>query len=233
MNRRHSNLRYLLIQVDGKTLLTAFVLFSGLLAVPFLNLSDAQPTGVAYSQPRSLLLSVATPTSTVTLTPTLTATATASPTATTTPTHTATSPPPTFTPTHTPSPTTAPPTPTPMPPVGPFSLSVRVFVDFRCDTYFIGGRDRAVADVPVTLTFANGATVTKTTSANGFVFFSGFDVPEWVVVHVELPRDYFGRGLGPCPNSFTNKRLTAADFGVFKYKFIAFRAIPQFEIAAP
>jgi len=90
-----------------------------------------------------------------------------------------------------------------------------------------------LSNVPVTLTFADGATITKTTSANGFAFFSGFDVPDWVTVHVELPADYFGRALGPCENSFTDITLTAADFGLFNYKFIAFRATPQFEIAAP
>lgn len=220
---------------NAKSTLVAVVLFAAVLAVPFLDLPHRQQSWVAYSEPNPMQNGTATTTATVTLTPTLTGTATASPTSTSTasPTGTSTASP---TATSTASPTatsTATPTVTVPPPSGRLSLSVRVFVDFRCDRFFVGGRDRALANVPVTLTFASGATIEKNTSADGFAFFSGFGVPDWVTVSVELPSDYYGRGLGPCDNSPTSITLTAADFGVFSYKFLDFRAIPQFEIARP
>jgi hypothetical protein len=143
-------------------------------------------------------------------------------------------PTPTATETVTPTPTaTVTPTPSAEVPAGRFSLTARVFVDSQCNRTFNSGIDRPLANVPVTLTFSNGASITRLTSSQGLVSFSGFDVPDQVQVAVVLPSDYFGRNLGPCPNSATQFTLDAADFGFNRYKFLAFRARPVGERPGP
>jgi hypothetical protein len=121
----------------------------------------------------------------------------------------------------------------PPPPAGRYSLAARTFVDFRCDTYFISGADRALADVPVTVTFSNGATITHNTSATGLALFSGFDVEGPLTVSVELPEEYYGRTVGTCPYSGTSLTLTAGDFGSFRTKFVIFGADVTGEHAGP
>lgn len=121
----------------------------------------------------------------------------------------------------------------PPPPPGKYSLAARVFVDFRCDTYFISGMDRALADVPVTLSFSNRAMITGTTSRTGLVLFSGFDVTDPVTLTVELPDQYRGRALGTCPYSDTTVTLSAGDFGSFGSKFVTIGADVTGEYAGP
>ncbi len=121
----------------------------------------------------------------------------------------------------------------PPPPPGRYSLSARVFVDFRCDTYFVSGMDRALADVPVTLSFSNKAMVTHNTSRTGLVLFSGFDVTDPVTVTVELPAEYRGRTLGSCPYSSTTVTLSASDFSPWGTKFLTFGTDVTGEFAGP
>jgi hypothetical protein len=118
-------------------------------------------------------------------------------------------------------------------PAGRSSITVRVFMDYRCDSFFTAGADRALADVPVTLTFSNGATVTKNTSAAGLATFSGLGVADLMAVSVDLPDNFFGRALGPCSGSSTVTSLSGADFGPFNSRFIVFRAEPKHEVGGP
>jgi hypothetical protein len=163
------------------------------------------------------LAGTATPTSPP---PTATSTATPSPTATATPTLTPT-------PTATPSPT-----PTPEAPAGRFSITARAYIDSRCDASFQSGLDVPLSDVPVTLTFPNGATVTRDTGFAGMVNFSGFDGAGGVTVSVELPDSYRGLLLTTCPDSSSSIELDAGDFR-FKYKFVNFRADGSGEASGP
>ena len=121
----------------------------------------------------------------------------------------------------------------PPPPTGRYGLSARVFVDARCDTFFTNGLDRALPDVPVTIQFTSGAVLTATTNADGFVSFTGFDVPDAVTVEVQLPDEYRGRTLAACTNSPTSFTLTPADFGPFRFKFLTFRAKVTGEVSGP
>ncbi len=121
----------------------------------------------------------------------------------------------------------------PTPPPGRLSLTVRAFVDFRCDRFFKAGADRPLASYTVMVTFANGATMTAVTSDAGFAFFSGFDVPETMTVSIDLSPPFRGRTLGPCPNSSDQVTLTADDFGFFKFKFVDFRTLFTGEVPGP
>jgi len=108
----------------------------------------------------------------------------------------------------------------PPPPAGTYSLSARVFVDARCDTYFAAGRDRPLSGVPVALSFPNRALVTGATSRTGLVRFSGFDVTGPLTLTVELPGQYRGLTLDTCPYSATTVTLSPDDFGAFGSKFV-------------
>jgi len=121
----------------------------------------------------------------------------------------------------------------PPPPTGRYGLSTRVFVDARCDTFFTNGLDRPLPDVPVAVQFTSGAVLTATTNADGFAFFTGFDVPDVVTVEVQLPAEYRGRTLAACTNSPTSFTLTPADFGPFRFKFVTFRAKVTGEASGP
>lgn len=121
----------------------------------------------------------------------------------------------------------------PPPPPGTYSLAARVFVDFRCDTYFISGMDRALSDVPVTLSFSNRARITGTTSRTGLVLFSSFDVTDPVTLTVDLPDQYRGRALGTCSYSDTVVTLSAGDFSSFGTRFVTIGTDVTGEDAAP
>lgn len=121
----------------------------------------------------------------------------------------------------------------PPPRPGTFSLLARVFLDIRCDTFFISGVDRALAGVPVTLTLSNGAAMTRNTLDTGLVLFSGFDVSDLVTVSAELPDEYRGWLLAACINSPTTVTLTAEDFGSLRSTFVDFRAEVRGEAAGP
>lgn len=140
-------------------------------------------------------------------------------------------------PTPTATPTTPPPTPTPTatpeaPPVGSDTLTTRVYLDIRCDGFFKNGLDVPLSDVPVTLTFANGSSVTRQTRPFGIVSFGGFDASDGVTVSVDLSDDYQGYLLESCPGSASAISLTAGDFP-FGYKFVQFRAQATGESAGP
>ncbi len=108
-----------------------------------------------------------------------------------------------------------------IPDPGRASLTTRVYLDATCDGRFQPGRDRALADVPVDVEFANGAALMKRTSQFGFTNFSGF-APGDVTVRAAPPATYRGRALEPCPNSSEMVILKAEDFR-FNFKFVQFR----------
>ena len=108
-----------------------------------------------------------------------------------------------------------------IPEPGRASLTTRVYLDAACDGRFQPGRDRALADVPVDVEFANGAALMKRTSRLGFTNFSGF-TPDDVIVRVSPPASYRGRALEPCPNSSEMVILKGQDFR-FNFKFVQFR----------
>lgn len=140
-------------------------------------------------------------------------------------------------PTPTPTPTATPtPTPTPTPPAaipsGTDSLTARVFIDYRCDGFFKKGLDVSLPDVPVTLSFPNGSSVTRQTRPFGMVSFTGFDASGGVTVSVSLPRGFAGYSLESCPNSPAVIELQPDDFQ-FRYKFVQFRARVMGEAAGP
>ncbi len=124
------------------------------------------------------------------------------------------------TPTPTPPPT-ATPTPPP-PPSGSDSLTARVFIDQRCDSFFQAGVDVNLPDVLVTLTFPNGATMSRQTRPFGLVNFSGFDASGGVTVSAALPESYRGFALNTCPGSSASVDLQPGEFQ-FRYKFVQFR----------
>ncbi|RME46851.1 MAG: bifunctional metallophosphatase/5'-nucleotidase [Chloroflexi bacterium] len=139
-------------------------------------------------------------------------------------------PTPTPTPTATPQPT-ATPTPPP-PPAGTGSLTARVYIDHRCDSFFQHGVDIPIGNVSVTLTFPNGATITRQTRPFGLVNFSGFDPSGGVTVSAELPRGYKGISLDSCPGSSASIDVSPGEFQ-FRYKFVQFRLMPLGEEAGP
>lgn len=145
-----------------------------------------------------------------------------------TPTPTATL---TLTPTATPT-ATATATPPPAPPAGTHSLTVRAYIDYRCDGFFQHGLDVPLPDVPVTLNFPNGSSVTRQTRPFGLVNFSGFDASGGVTVSAALPRGYRGFSLDSCRNSPASIELDPADFQ-FRFKFVQFRAEVLGEEASP
>jgi hypothetical protein len=114
-------------------------------------------------------------------------------------------------------------TPTPEPPAGPYSLSARVFIDYRCDQFFQYGLDIPLPSVPVTLSFPDGSSVTHETYLDGLVLFNGFDASEGVIASVELPESYRGHPLRSCFNSPASVEVQPGDFQ-FKHKHLQFGA---------
>jgi hypothetical protein len=177
--------------------------------------SDAATTAGAYLHPaqRGLAESMAlaqagTGTATVTPTATTTATATLTPTATTTLT----------------------PTPAVTVPQGRTNVVARVFLDFRCDTYFQTNVDVPLREIPVTLSFPNGASVTHETSLSGLVSFVGVDLTAGATISIDLPEGYYGYALAPCANSPTTVQLLPSNSS---YRFVAFGTRIATEIAGP
>jgi hypothetical protein len=175
-------------------------------------------------------------TATVTLTATTTNTPTLTPTATATATETAT---PTSTPTQTATPTgtaTAMPTVTPTlastaeVPRGRSNVTSRVFLDYRCDTYFQTNLDVPLRMVPVTLSFPGGASVTEETTLQGLVSFTGVDLTAGATISVDLPDGYYGYGLASCPGSPPVAQLPP---GRYEYRFVHFGTRVASEIAGP
>lgn len=109
------------------------------------------------------------------------------------------------------------------PPRGRHTLTVRVFVDYRCDTFYNRGVDRPIAGARVAMTFHNGATIAKETGRLGLVYFHGFDPMQGVHVRVELP-NYRGRPLEICRTCHEEYMLGPEDFGPMSSKWIEFRA---------
>jgi 2',3'-cyclic-nucleotide 2'-phosphodiesterase (5'-nucleotidase family) len=125
------------------------------------------------------------------------------------------------------------PTPTPeAPPAGRATLTARVYVDARCDGFFKPGLDVPIGDAAVTLTFANGATMTRSTRPFGIVSFYGFDPSDGVTVSVDLPDAFQGYLLESCPSSPGTVTLSGTDFA-FGYKFVRFGAAAVGEVTGP
>lgn len=218
MYKRRNTSRFAEFHVQSKALVVAGLLLLTLLAIPWLDFPYSGMDWVAHSQPYGTETPTATMTATVTLTPTFTPTATLSPTVTSTST-------PTETPTDTP-------TPPPSIPSGRDSLSVRVFLDYRCDRFFQEGLDIPLADVPVTITFPDSSSETRPTTSFGMAYFSGFDASGGLTVGAALPSSYRGRRLGDCQNSPNPKGVAARDFN-FGYEFVQFGADVLGELAGP
>ncbi|MFQ5855765.1 MAG: bifunctional metallophosphatase/5'-nucleotidase [Anaerolineae bacterium] len=118
------------------------------------------------------------------------------------------------------------------PPPGTDSLSVRVYIDYRCDVFFQNGLDVPIGDVSVTLSFPDGSSETRQTRSFGLVNFPGFDASGGVTVSAALPRGYKGYSLDSCPSSPASIDLAPGDFR-FRYKFVQFRARVIGEQAGP
>lgn len=123
-------------------------------------------------------------------------------------------------------------TPPPSIPKGTYSLTGRVFVDYRCDRFFQGGVDIPLGDVSVTISFPDGSSETRQTKPPGLVYFTGFDASDGVTVSVELPESYKGRGVEGCFNSPGSIDLLPGDFR-FRHKFVQFGAEISGELAGP
>lgn len=248
--------------VQGQGLAVAGLLLVTLLAIPWLGQPYTSSARVAFGESHQPVMVTATTTATVTLTPTTTATATSTPTTTatatstlpppitststatatatatgtTTPTGTSTAtsqPPATETATATTTPTgTVTLTPPPSPPPGRDSLSVRVFLDYRCDRYFQTNVDIPIGDALVTIEFPDSSSATRTTTLFGMAYFSGFDASGGLTVSADLPVNFRGYKLGACPGSPTTIELEADDFH-FGYKFVSFGATVLGELAGP
>ncbi|MFQ5859796.1 MAG: serine hydrolase domain-containing protein, partial [Anaerolineae bacterium] len=117
-------------------------------------------------------------------------------------------------------------------PQGTDTLTVRAFVDYRCDGFFQDGLDAPLREASVRLSFPNGAWITRQVRPFGLVNFSGFDAADGVAVTVDLPEGYQGYALGHCPNSPGNIRLQSDDFQ-FGYKLVQFGAGVAGEAAGP
>jgi sugar lactone lactonase YvrE len=118
------------------------------------------------------------------------------------------------------------------PPEGTDSLTARVSIDYRCDGFFQKGLDVPLPDVPVTLDFPDGSSVTHQTRPFGLVNFSGFDASGGVTVGVTLPGGYRGYSLDSCPASPGTVSLQPDDFH-FGYAFVQFGAEVLGEEAGP
>ncbi len=229
MRQRNSDARVSASSFQSRAPLVAGLLVLALLVLPWLNLPlGGSDHNVAFGQPsrRSRVpLQAATSTATLTLTPTTSATATVtlSPTATSTATTTST---PTSLPTAT-STSTPPP-----PPPGRDSLSVRVFLDYRCDQYFQTNVDLPIPNADVTISFPDGSMATRQTTLFGMAYFAGFDASGGLTVSVDMPRDFRGYRIASCPTSPSSIALQPTDFH-FGYKFVSFGALVRGELAGP
>lgn len=117
-------------------------------------------------------------------------------------------------------------------PQGTDNLTARAFIDYRCDGFFQSGLDIPLRDAIVTLSFPNGARITRQVRSLGLVNFSGFDALDGVAVSIDLPESYKGYGVDRCPNSSTNVRLQSNDFRL-RHAFVEFRAEISGEVAGP
>ena len=86
--------------------------------------------------------------------------------------------------------------------------------------------------VAVTLSFPNGASITRETRPFGLVNFSGFDTSGGVTVSVDLPSSFRGRSIASCPTSNMTVQVEADDFQ-FGFKFLQFGADVLGELASP
>jgi hypothetical protein len=99
-------------------------------------------------------------------------------------------------------------------------LSVRVYKDYDCNRRFEAGRDRAMANIPLTIRYPNGATQVITTASSGYARLSGIVLrgSEVLVVEPSLPS-----GSRACYNSHTRLQLDRTDFQPFSYMGASFR----------
>lgn len=164
-------------------------------------------------------------------TPTPTQPATSSPTVTLTPTQPAT-PTATVTLTPTPSPTaSATPPPAVCDPTEPGAacsamITVRAFVDHRCDGAYIGGVDQPIAGAAATVTLPDGTEQTTSTNADGFATFVRLSVPAGTRVTVSLgyPLEGLdGSEIVACARSPETVTIEAADFRFGQFKYVEFR----------
>lgn len=119
------------------------------------------------------------------------------------------------------------------PPAGRMALAARVYLDVRCDGYFLPGVDQPLGNVPVTIAFADGSLVTGRTRPFGLVTFAGFDGADGVTLTVSIPDSYRGYSLELCPTSRgATLELDAADFP-FGYNFVQFGVRVAGEQAGP
>jgi hypothetical protein len=117
-------------------------------------------------------------------------------------------------------------------PAGDNTLTVRVFMDYRCDRIFQNGVDIPLRDVPVTLSFPNGARETRRTRPFGVALFNGFDASGGATVSVELPSALKGYSLVRCPHSAGDVDLSPGDFR-FRHKQVQFGVTLAGEMAGP
>ena len=235
MRQLKSSVKVFTTQLQGKGFAVAGLLVLVMLSIPRLGLPYTGSGGIVFGQSQEPVLQVATGTATVTLTATTTATATSTspPPSTSTPTSTSTSVPPTETSTPTTTPTaTVTLTPPPEPPAGRDSLSVRVFLDYRCDRFFQTSVDMPIPDALVTISFPDGSSATRATTLFGMAYLSGFDASGGLTVSVALPSNFRGYLIASCPTSPPSIDLRASDFH-FGYKFVSFGALVRGELAGP
>ncbi len=112
----------------------------------------------------------------------------------------------------------------PIPP-GTDKLTAQVFIDHRCDGTYQRGIDVPVANVPITLSFPDGSQGSLETTAQGWVYFAGFEAGQGVTVSAHLPATYRGVIVQTCPGSPTSFELSPGDFkdNVIKHKHLQFR----------
>ncbi len=227
MRQQKSSTSVSRFELHGRGLVIAGFLVLLLLGIPWVVLPSDGGSGIAFGQPVDAVMLTATTTATVTLTPTTTATATATSTATTAPSATATS-----TPTSTPTTVPATSTPPPAPPPGRDNLTVRVFLDYRCDQFFQTNVDVPIPGAQVTISFPDGSSTALATTSFGMVYFSGFDAQGGLTASVALPTNFRGYKIQSCPGSPPSIDLQPSDFH-FGYKFISFGALVRGELAGP
>lgn len=145
--------------------------------------------------------------------------------------------PPTSTP-RPPTPTPAPPTPTLAPPTPTpqirerNTVTIRTYLDYRCDGFFKTGIEVPIANTLVKLNFPDGSQLTSITNSNGMATFSGFFIEDTVTVGIVWPDSYRGYLIEPCYNSPTSLTFDAGDF-FYGYRFVTFRAKASGEAAGP
>jgi hypothetical protein len=97
-------------------------------------------------------------------------------------------------------------------PRGPNMVDAGAFLDKGCDGAFDSPRDTRLPDVPVSLTFPNGASWTILTKSYGGAVFSNIDGSGGVTASAVLPAAYLGDPIESCPGSPLAIHLTPADF---------------------